>query len=148
MPAAPTAAPPVYDYGFPVARPAGDPNMARGGQQLDLVSLATSYADAVSVLEAAQARIDENAKLSDTSAISQHEVRNAKLAFSAAQRKEQLLRSIAEVATESAAQEFERSSQLHKSGQITASAAGEAKARMDILKQILHMQPAESAPKK
>ena len=147
MPGAPTASAPVDEYNA-VARPAGEPNMARGAQQLDLVSLATSYADAVGVLEAAQARVDENAKLSNTSAISQHEVRNAKLALSAAQRKEQILRSIAEVATDNAAQEFERSSQLHKAGQTTASAPTEAKTRLEILKQIFRMRPAESAPKK
>ncbi|MBC7856581.1 MAG: hypothetical protein IAF94_24395, partial [Pirellulaceae bacterium] len=147
MPAAPTASAPVYEHIVPVARPAGEPNMARGAQQLDLVSLATSYADAVGVLEAAQAKADEHGKLSGANVISQQEVTTAKLALSAARRKEQILRNIAEVATHSAAEDFERTSQLHKAGQTTASAATEAKTRMEILKQILGMRPAESAPK-
>jgi beta-lactamase regulating signal transducer with metallopeptidase domain len=125
-----------------------EPNMARGSQQLDLVSLATSYADAVSEVELAEAKMADIAKLGDSNAISNQEVTAAKLALSAAKRKEQLLRSIAEVATESAAQEFERTSQLHKTGVITASEAGDAKIRMEILKQILRTRPAETEPKK
>jgi hypothetical protein len=126
-------------------QPVGAPSIAQTDRQLDLVSLATSYADAVGVLEAAQARADDVAKLSGTNAISNQEVTAAKLALSAAKRKEQLLRGIAEVATDSAARNFER---ISKSGSTTDSAAAEAQTRLDILKQILHTRPAEPAPAK
>jgi beta-lactamase regulating signal transducer with metallopeptidase domain len=139
----PYRAPPGYRLPYPV-QPAADPNIARGGQQLDLISLATSYADAVSEVELAEVKMADIAKLGDSKAFSQQEATAAKLALSAAQRKEQLLRSIAEVATESAAQDFERTSQLHKTGVITASEAGDAKIRMEILKQILRTRPADA----
>jgi hypothetical protein len=126
-------------------QPAGVPNVAQADRQLDLVSLATSYADAVSVLEAAEAKMADIGKLSDSMAISQYEVVSAKLALSAAKRKEQLLRSIAEVATDSAARNFER---ISKSGSTTDAAAAEAQSRLDILKQILNTRHTDATPTK
>ena len=122
---------------------AADPNRAAGSQQLDLVSLATSYADAASAVEAAQAKVAEIEPLAKQtpSAISQHDISAAKLALSAAQRKEQLLRRIAEVALASAHQDFERTSELHKKGVTTGGASDEARTRMEILKQILSTAP-------
>lgn len=125
-------------------QPANVPTFTKGEQQLDLVSLATSYADAVSVLEAAEVKMAEIAKLKDSNVISSSDISSAKLALSAAKRKEHLLRSIAEVATASAAQEYERTAQLHKNGVSTVSAAAEAQARLDILKQILGTRGAEN----
>ena len=123
--------------GYPMAQPAGGPGFAKGSQQLDLVSLATSYADAVSARETAAAKLADTARLNDSNVVSQQEVTAAKLALSAADRKEQLLRKIAEVALEGTAQEVEIATALHQSGNATASAAGEAKMRLAILKQIL-----------
>ncbi|MGI8982081.1 MAG: M56 family metallopeptidase [Pirellulaceae bacterium] len=131
--------------GEPIAR---EPNLHKDAQQLDLVSLATSYADAVGVLEAAEARVAENARLEGANGISQHELVAAKLALSAAQRKEQLLRKIAEVAREGA--QLEMSTGLYNSdgsGGINAALAAnrEAKTRMTILEQILDTRPAKAA---
>jgi beta-lactamase regulating signal transducer with metallopeptidase domain len=135
--------------GILFAESANVPNVARGSQQLDLVSLANSYADAVSIREAAAAKMADIERLHDSKAVSQQEVTAAKLALSAADRKEQLLRKIAEVALESAAQEVEVATALHKSGNAPLSAAGEAKTRLAILKQILGTtKPAEATPPK
>jgi beta-lactamase regulating signal transducer with metallopeptidase domain len=139
-------APASLNYGSPL--PANDPNQARGTEQLDLITLATSYADAVGAVEVAEAKMKEVADLSDRKVISQQEVNLAKLALSAAKRKEQLLRSIAEVAAASAAQEYERTTQLYKSGASTGSAATESRTRLDILKQILGTRPPEATPAK
>jgi hypothetical protein len=132
-----------------MAQPSGISGFAKGSQQLDLVSLATSYADAVSAREVAAAKLADTERLGDSKVVSQQEVGVAKLAFSAADRKEQLLRKIAEVALESAAQEVEIATALHKSGHASLSAAGEAKTRLAILKQILGTtKPAEATPPK
>lgn len=135
----------TYQYGPVMPQPAGVPNVAQADRQLDLVSLATSYADAVSVLEAAEAKMAENAKLKDSNVISAQELTSAKLALSAAKRKEQLLRSIAEVATDSAARNFER---ISRSGSTTDAAAAEAQSRLDILKQILNTRHTDATPAK
>ncbi|MCE9524572.1 MAG: M48 family metalloprotease [Planctomycetales bacterium] len=131
------------------AEPANVPSAARGSQQLDLVSLANSYSDAVSNREAAAAKLADTERLGDSKVVSQQEVGIAKLAFSAADRKEQLLRKIAEVALEGTAQEVEIATALYKSGNAPLSAAGEAKTRLAILKQILGTtKPAEVTPPK
>ncbi|MFN0017859.1 MAG: M56 family metallopeptidase [Pirellulaceae bacterium] len=111
-----------------------NPILSKGGHQLDLIALATSYADAVSVLEAAEAKAGDIERRGDSKAISQQEVTSAKLALSAAKRKENLLRSIVQVATESASQELNR---LNKSPGTSTSAVEEAETRLVILKQIL-----------
>ncbi len=129
-----------------VAHPTGVPNTAHSDRQLDLVSLATSYADAVSAREAAAARMDDIAKLGDSNAISQHEARSAELALRAAARKEQLLQSIAKAAMEGAAREVERTAELHNKGVINSSAMAEAETRLVILKQILGTQPPAKVP--
>lgn len=140
----PYRAPPGYGLPYPV-QPAADPNMARGGQQLDLVSLATSYADAVSEVELAEAKLKDASDLNERKAISQQEVIAAKLALSAAQRKEQLLRDIGQVASDSAKRDLVR---VSKKGTITDSAVDEAETRVGILQQILRTRPASSDPKK
>jgi hypothetical protein len=129
-------------------QPAGVPNVAQADRQLDLVSLATSYADAVSALEAAEVKLAENAKLKDSNVISTQELTSAKLTLGAAQRKEQLLRKIAELSLESAKQDFERTSELHKSARISSSPVAEAKTRLIILEQILGTRPAGNTPAK
>jgi len=137
---------PVYGAGVVDAQPAGVPQYGKGSQQLDLVSLATSYADAASALEAAEVKMSEIGKLSDSKAISHQEVVGAKLALSAAQRKERLLRSIVEVATESAAQDLDRLSKAG-AGADNSAAAADAKTRLTILKAILGTKSAETAVK-
>ena len=102
---------------------------ASGHRELDLLTLATSYADAVGDLEATQAKmadIDALAKQSPTS-ISKQEVTSARLAVAAAQRKQQLLQRIATVAL--------------KMGNIATSELEESQTRAEILKQILSTHP-------
>lgn len=114
-----------------------DPNLTKGRQQIDLISLATSYADAVSECEAAAARVQDIDKMGGAKAISQQEVTTAKLALSAAERKEKLLRSIAQVALESAAEEVDMAKKMVEAGRVPVSAVAEAGGRLEILKQIL-----------
>lgn len=126
-----------------------EPLESKGGQQLDLISLATSYADAVSERETATIKLIDVTKLGDSKVISQQEVGVAKLALAAAQRKEKLLRSIAQVALDSAAQDVEIAKSMHQSGRATLSAATDAMARLSILKEILGTSSGDdSAPKK
>lgn len=112
------------------------------GRELDLLALATSYADAVGSLEATQAKLADieavEAKSSGT--VPKQEITSARLAVAAAQRKEQLLQRIAKVALESVSKELDRATQLHKNGIATASDMEEAQTRMEILKQILSTQ--------
>jgi len=138
---------PVYGTGVVDAQPAGVPQYGKGNQQLDLISLATSYADAASALEAADAKMADIAKMSSSpGTISQHEILAAKLGLSAAQRKERLLRSIAEVATESAAQDLDRLSKAG-AGADNSAAAADAKTRLTILKAILGTKSGETPVK-
>lgn len=133
-------------YGTPAGH--SDPNLTKGGQQLDLISLATSYADAVSLREAAAAKLQDIEKLGDAKVISQQELTAAKLALSAAERKEKLLRSIAQVAMDSAAEEVQIAMSMRDAGRAPLSAAAEAKSRLAILKQILSTSEPAINPQK
>ncbi|HEV3415799.1 MAG TPA: M56 family metallopeptidase [Pirellulales bacterium] len=94
---------------------------------LDLVALATSYADAVGAEELAKAKVDESGSSPSTRA-----------GLNSAIRKEQLLRHIAEVAAQGAKQDYERGVKLHGAGAISIEEFTEMQARVEILEQILN----------
>lgn len=132
----PTAAPPVA-----VASTTRAPQTATASlshRELDLVTLATSYADAVSNLETAQANLANTKSLASQNTISKQELALAEVAVGAAQRKEQLLQRIVKVALEGATKELGNAAELHKAGVIPASGLDEMKTRVEILKQILN----------
>lgn len=68
------------------------------GTRLDLATLATSYADVQAELEIAKLEYEGRKQLAERKAISSHELAIAEIKFKAAQRKVDLLRSIAEAA--------------------------------------------------
>jgi beta-lactamase regulating signal transducer with metallopeptidase domain len=68
------------------------------GTSIDLVRLATSYADAVGELELAKLECESRKELADRNAVSKHELAIAEIRLNVAQRKVALLRSIAESA--------------------------------------------------
>lgn len=99
---------------------------------IDLVALASSYADAVSAVELAKA------KLAEAEAAGQsNELRSRKVAVENAVRKGNLLRRIAQVALAGAKKEADRMASLRAAGAISADAASEVEARVEILKQII-----------
>jgi hypothetical protein len=132
----PPATDPVPTTRVPERSPASSSH-----RELDLLTLATSYADAVSDLETAQAKLADTERLASKNVVSQGEVKLAHLAVAAAQRKEQLLQRIAKVALESVSKELKRASDLHEKGAISSFDAEEAQTRIEILKQILNTQP-------
>jgi hypothetical protein len=109
---------------------------------IDLITLATSYADAVGAVELAKAKLAEAESGGQTG-----ELRSRRAALENAVRKEKLLRRIAEVATAGAKQNYERLVKLHGQGVVSADMLDESKSRLDILSQILDTRgdtPAES----
>ncbi|HEV2972044.1 MAG TPA: M56 family metallopeptidase [Pirellulales bacterium] len=94
---------------------------------IDLVALATSYADAVGAEEVAKAKVDESGGSPSTRA-----------GLNSAIRKEQLLRHIAEVAAKGAKQDYERGVKLHGAGAISIEEFAEMQSRVEILQQILN----------
>jgi hypothetical protein len=104
---------------------------------LDLVSLATAYADTVGEVEAAKSRlgIEETASANKTG--SAHELESARLALRSAQRKFELLRNIASVANDAAKADLERAQQLVRAGAASSELAAAAESRWKMLNAIL-----------
>ncbi len=103
-----------------------DAGSALGGGKLsagslDLVALATSYADAVGNVRIAQARLE---------AVAEHgsgaEQRVEKTSLAAAERKARLLRSIAEIAVSGAEAEYKQARQMTDNGVLPQSKLAEA----------------------
>ena len=112
---------------------------------LDLVALATSYADAVSAVEIAKAKLAETEQtLTDQGQARQLNVH--RVAVESALRKERLLRRIAEVAAAGTKQQYERAVKLHTTGAIAAEEMEEIQSRLEILKHILDANGSESKP--
>lgn len=110
-------------------------------QQLDLVSLATSYADAVGAVESARDQLAAIEPLEKTAAVSTRELTAARVTLRNAERKEALLRRIASSATTHTKHQFEQLQTLYKSGAASMNELQEVESRLDILKQILETQP-------
>lgn len=116
--------------------------VSSGYRELDLLTLATSYADAVANLEASQAKLAgaEAIAKENASGTNKHDIALARLEVAAAQRKQQLLQRIAKVALASVSKELDRVTQLHQAGVVPASELEAAQTRMEILRQILTTQ--------
>jgi hypothetical protein len=114
-------------------RPADRDAMDFGGRaQLDLVSLANSYLDAVGNLQIAEVRLQANQEKGDMA-----EVRIAKVNFETARRKVAIFRSIAEAAQDAAKSDLEIANQQVQTGLAPKTAVTEAESRLKILKVIL-----------
>ena len=113
---------------------------------LDLVSLATAYADSVGSVDTAKAQLAAVEEAAANKTVSQRELEAARIALHNAQRKHQLLRNIAKVAAEAAKADLERSQQLVRAGAMPVHAAAEADARWKILNEILSGEPPANAP--
>ena len=105
---------------------------------LDLVALATSYADAVGNLRMAQARAKAAAGQGNDAEQAVHAT-----AVEAAERKARLLRSIAEIAAGSAEAEYGQAKQLAGQGLLTESKVVEAGSKLKILRVILESDAGE-----
>jgi hypothetical protein len=99
---------------------------------IDLVSLATSYADAVGDVRMAEARV-AMARESDQAGVARLEAAG----LEKARHKARLLRGIAEVALRGAAEKHERTRQLYDRKLSTQAEVSEAESRVHILKLIL-----------
>ncbi len=99
---------------------------------IDLVALATNYADAISAVELAKAKLAEAEQAGQSG-----ELRSRRVSVENAVRKGNLLRRIAEVAMTGAKQQADRVAQLRAAGAISASEANEIESRVEILKQII-----------
>src|SRR5207302_10623761 len=93
-----------------------------------------SYADAVGAVELAKAKLVE----AEAKSMSATELLPYRATITSAERKEKLLRRIAEVAAAGAKQEFRRITELRNAGAISAEEAGEVQSRLEILEQILN----------
>jgi hypothetical protein len=120
----------------------------KASREIDLINLATSYADAIAALESSESKLAELEPLAKSNAVAQFEVTTARTNLSAAKRKESLLRRITEVAAKSAAQEYERTKELTERGVVPAGAAADAEAKYRILHEILSTRPSEPTPTK
>jgi beta-lactamase regulating signal transducer with metallopeptidase domain len=99
---------------------------------LDLVNLATSYADAVGAVEEAEAKVAEI-----ESSPSNHGLAPAKAALRGARRKQELLRNLASVGADAARTDLERVQQLVRVGVVSAESAAAAESRWKMLRTIL-----------
>jgi beta-lactamase regulating signal transducer with metallopeptidase domain len=114
-------------------RPADRDAMDFGGRaQLDLVSLANSYVDAVGNLQIAEVRLHANQEKGDIA-----ETRIAKVNLETARRKVAIFRSIAEAAQDAAKSDLEIAVQQVQIGLAPKTAVTEAESRLKILKVIL-----------
>lgn len=156
----------ALDFGFPVLPRPADPNSIQttgrptphptideqgrvtGQQPLDLVSLATSYADAVGALDLAKATLSDVQTLSDKRAVSTRELRTAEIGLKTAERKEKLLRRIIESALENAKQAYEFKAANYKKGYVPQSDYESAASRVKVLSEILQSASDSDAPAK
>lgn len=151
----------------PVARPpapgtrlaALGPDLGMGrpaaeGSQLDLVSLANSYTDATANLRMASLHHTRLQQLQKSAAVSNEEVEIAAIKLDAAERKVDLLRSIAQSALRTSEMELQVLHQLHKAG-TQPSGVGplqleipRVEGRLEILKRILESPGPGKTPTK
>jgi hypothetical protein len=153
---APEDAAPVQ---MPIASPRLDSDVAAGrpaaeGSQLDLVNLANSYTDAMANLKMASLHHARLQQLQKSAAVSSEEVEIAAIKLDAAQRKVDLLRSIAQSALRTSETELQVLHQLHKAG-TQPSGVGplqlevpRVEGRLEILKRILESPGPGKTPTK
>ena len=122
------------DYTGRVGGDTGGPVVST--RPLDLIALATSYADAVSAVEMAKAKLAE-AEQNSTDKEQSRQLNSHRVGLDSAIRKEKLLRRIAQVAANGAKQEYARAVRLHATGALAAEEMEEIKARLEILEHIL-----------
>jgi beta-lactamase regulating signal transducer with metallopeptidase domain len=129
------------DYTGRVGGDTGGPVVST--RPLDLIALATSYADAVGAVDMAKAKLAE-AEQNLTDKEQPRQLNSHRVGLESAVRKEKLLRRIAQVAANGAKQEFERAVRLHATGAIAAEEMEEIKARLEILEHILGANDSET----
>jgi hypothetical protein len=112
-------------------RPEGGAGLKLDAGTLDLVGLATSYADAVGDVRVAEVRV----KVAGEGSPSERMLEEA--AMEKSRHKARLLRSIAEIALRGAAEELNRTEQLARDNLVPQSALADAKSKVQILKLIL-----------
>lgn len=137
LPATTTAAPPAVTV--QPAKSGEDPR--QGGQQLDLVTLATSYADAVGAVDTARSKVSEIEPLVESRTVSTRELSAAKIVLQNAERKERLLHRIAQSAANSLRAQLDELSKLAEVGAVSKSQLRDIDSRLEILNQILATSP-------
>jgi beta-lactamase regulating signal transducer with metallopeptidase domain len=127
---------PIRPHAQPLGPGHGAPSVGAGGAEiggLDLVNLATAYADAVGAAEEAEAKVAEI----ESSNQPDRGLAPAKAAVRSARRKQELLRNLASVATDAARADLERVQQLIRAGAASAESAAAAESRWKMLNTIL-----------
>ena len=112
-------------------RPEGGAGLKLDAGTLDLVGLATSYADAVGDVRVAEVRV----KVAGEASPAERMLEEA--AMEKSRHKARLLRSIAEIALRGAADELNRTQQLAKENLVSQSALAEARSKVQILQLIV-----------
>ena len=115
-----------------VARERAEQNEPRGRAQLDLVSLANNYVDAMGSVKLAEVRMQAMEEKQD-----QIGIRIEKVNLDTAKRKVMIFRGIIEAAREAARADLDLAEQQVKGGLAPVNSVNEAKARVRILEVIL-----------
>jgi hypothetical protein len=116
------------------------------GLQLDLVNLATSYSDAVAGVELAQAKLQRLDVMKDRNVVPEREALDARISMTAAKRKVEILRAIAEVARDATKQELEVVKQAYLSGTVSPNKLPALEGNLRIIELILRSSHNVTAP--
>jgi hypothetical protein len=108
-----------------------------GGVQLDLVNLANSLVDASGALKQAKITMGSRETLRKSGAYNELDVAEARARLETAQKRVDLLRSIAQVAMESARLNYARLKQLNSMGMVDNQAFDEAGSKLKMLEVIV-----------
>jgi hypothetical protein len=110
---------------------------AAGGVQLDLVNLANSVADASGAVRIAEAQLKDAMERVNAGGANRAQVATAEATYAAARNRQELLRGIARLALEGAAQDLDRLQKLSKQGVVSVEELGKREALVGMLKLIV-----------
>jgi multidrug resistance efflux pump len=105
--------------------------------QLDLVNLANSVADASGAVRIAEAQLKDAMERVNAGGAGRTQVATAEATFAAARNRQELLRGIARLALEGAAQDLDRLQKLSKQGVVSVEELGKREALVGMLKLIV-----------
>jgi protein involved in polysaccharide export with SLBB domain len=123
--------------GADVAPAAGGTRAVVGGVQLDLVNLANSMVDAGGAVRLAKVNYEAHAQLAKEKGISNLELETSKANLETAAKRLNLLRSIAEVALQSAQDDFRRTKAMYEKGVGDQQSLSEATSKVKMLELIV-----------
>jgi hypothetical protein len=135
---------PAY-YGAPPLRSPRPPTPAAASPQAELLTLATSYVDAIGDLNLARSKYEQLKALRGSAAAS-GELEAAAIHVQTAQQKVTLLAAVAEAAGDAALVELEAAERMYASGLIPASQVVALRTKVKTLASILQQRSSTAAP--